>query len=89
MFKKIKENRDLKRTYKNAKKVCVINGANLITNLNEIVTQLKVLLDTTELLNNLSKEDLDKMINFADSMESKDFQETVVKSIIDNIPNEE
>ncbi len=65
MVKKLKEYLELKRLYRNAKKVLVINSAETIISIKNIISNIEKLVGAySNNLNSISPEDISNMSNF-------------------------
>ncbi len=65
MVKKLKEYLELKRLYRNAKKVLIINSAETIISIKNIISNIEKLVEAySNNLNSISPEDISSISNF-------------------------
>lgn len=90
MFKKIKEYFEIRKLYRDSKKVLVINGAATITSVKNIVDKVESFVNSMGEVSEISKEDLTTMTSFMSQMlNNKDIQKQAVTEIINKMHTKE
>lgn len=86
MIKKIKEYFEIRKLYRDSKKVLIINGASSIIMLNEIIEKINNFIETQNDVVNVSKEDISTMTKFMNEMLSnKNMQKNVAEEVAKRI----
>ena len=90
MIKKIKEYFEIRKLYRDSKKVLVINGAATITSVKNIVDKVEAFVNSMGEVSEISKEDLTAMTTFMSQvLNNKDIQKQVVTEIVNKIHTKE
>lgn len=86
MIKKIKEYFEIRKLYRDSKKVLIINGASSIIMLNEIIEKINNFIETQNDVVNVSKEDVSTMTKFMNEMlNNKNMQKNVAEEVAKRI----
>ena len=90
MIKKIKEYFEIRKLYRDSKKVLVINGAATITSVKNIVDKVEAFVNSMGEVSEISKEDLTAMTTFMSQvLNNKDIQKQAVTEIVNKIHTKE
>ena len=86
MIKKIKEYLELNKLYRQSKKILVINLASATMSFKDIIEKIEKIIDSSEAVSSISKEDINTMTEFMSKMiKDKSLQKAVVHEVVNKI----